>query len=407
MRRLGRVAGGLAVLAGIAVGGSRLLGGAGTASVQDDVVRRGALTIDVPATGMLAARRSIDITAPISSDPHFFKIARIVAEGTLVRQGDTILELDAIEVTRRIEDDQAELEKTQSARRKRQLEYDLILRDLRVRLEEARVAEETATLKQGIEAHLISSHERRQFALEYEQAKQARALLRERLTATEQMMHSELTVLDRTLSNVELRLAASRALQNGLSVKAPMDGTLLYKVMADGAKRKVGEQTCHHEIILQIPDLSTLRVQAMVNEQHAGVVRVGQPVTVRLDALPDVVLTGRVAEVGLALTLKKDNPIRVVDTIIDIDKTDARLGPGMTATARIEVDRADDVLLVPERTLYARADRTYAQVVHPDGRLEERAVRVGRRGQSLVEIVAGLRDGERVRPGRVDPEEAP
>jgi len=45
-------------------------------------------------------------------------------------------------------------------------------------------------------------------------------------------------------------------------------------------KRKVGEQTCHHEVILQIPDLSTLRLEAMVEEAYAGRVQPGQTVRI-------------------------------------------------------------------------------------------------------------------------------
>lgn len=394
--RWGR-AGGLVLTAGLAIAIASLFGGAPPPNTADvALVERGDLAIDVPAAGVIAAARSVDVTAPISSNPHFFKIARLTPEGTLVQAGDTIMQLDAQEVTRQLEDDQAEASKTSDARAKRQLEYELLLHDLRVRIEEARVLMEAAALKRDIEPHLISSQERRTFQLELEQATQAHTLLRDKLTATEQMMASELAVLDRTLANSELRVRQGLGLQASLVVAAPIAGTLLYKVMADGAKRKVGEQTCHHEIILQIPDLSSLRIDAMVNEYDAGQVRVGQPVRIRLDALPDVAVTGRITVVGTALQTRRDNPIKVVDVTIVMDPVDAQLSPGMTASARIEVTRVTNTLLAPLRFVYERDGRVFALVAPRGGSFEEREIHPGRRNGTLVEVLDGLAEGDRL-----------
>jgi HlyD family secretion protein len=359
-------------------------------------IRRGDLLIEAPAAGVLVAARSVDITAPISSDPHFFKIARMTPEGTRVQAGQTVMELDSQEVAQKLRDYEAEVGRTQEELSKRQLEYDLQLRDLRVRIEQAQVGRETAALKADVEPHLISAQERKQNALELEQSTQEHKLLDEKLSATDRMMKSELAVLDRNLANARLRLERSQALQGACLVKAPIAGTVVYKVMADGAKRKVGEQTCHHEIILQIPDISTLRLQAAVEETYAALVQVGQPVRVRLDALPDMTVTGRIVEAGMLLHTRRDSPIKVIDVVIDLDALDARLSPGMTATAQIEVERITNALLAPLRSVHERDGRVLVRVMAPDGRVDERVVRPGRRNQEFLQVIDGLREGERV-----------
>jgi hypothetical protein len=359
-------------------------------------VRRGDLVLEAPAAGLIVAARSVDITAPISNDPHMFKIARLTPEGTRVQQGDTIMELDSQEVAQKLAEYQAEVNRTREELSKRRLEYDLQLRDLRVRIEQTRVKRETAALKAEVEPHLISAQERRQNALEHEQATLEHRLLEEKLSATSRMMTSELAVLDKSLANARLRQERSQALQRSCLVKAPIGGTLVYKVMVDGAKRKVGEQTCHHEIILQIPDLSTLRLLAAVEETHAAVVRAGQSVRVRLDALPDMALTGRIAEAGTLLHTRRDSPIKVIDVVIDIDDADARLSPGMTATAQIEVERISNALLTPLGSVFERDGRVLVRVVAPSGRVDERVVRPGRRNQEFLQVIEGVREGERV-----------
>jgi biotin carboxyl carrier protein len=394
MSKVLRRAAGLAAAGAVALVAFRWLGGGAPARADVEIVRRGDLTIDVPASGVLTAERSVNLTAPISSNPHFFRIARLAPEGTVVKPGDTLMELEAQEVKRQIEDDGAEAGKTKDQRAKRQLEYDLLVRDLRVRIEEARVRRETAALKNAVDAELLSAQQRREFQLELEQATQAQALLQDRLAATEQMGKGELAALDQTLANIGLRLERTRALQEALVVKAPIAGTLVYKVMADGAKRKVGEQTCHHEIILQLPDLSTLRVQATVNEQHAGSVQPGQVARIRLDALPDATLTGRILEVGTALRTTRDNPIKLVDVVVQMEPTDLRLNPGMTASMRIEVERVPGALLAPLRFVYERDGRVFTRVRLRDGRVEERAIRPGPRNDTVVQVLDGVSEGE-------------
>jgi hypothetical protein len=304
-------------------------------------------------------------------------------------------------VAQRLQEYEADVSKMAEARSKRTLEYDLLRRDLRVRIEQARVNTEAAALKNGVDAELMAAQERRQLQLDLEQATREQALLREKLAATERMMNAELAVLDKTLANVRLRLDKALALRQACIVKAPIAGTLVYKVMADGAKRKVGEQTCHHEVILQIPDLATLRLQATVDEGTASGVRGGQRVRIRLDALPDATLTGTVTEAGTVLHTTRDSPVKVIDVVIALDRRSERLSPGMTATARIEVERVANALLVPLRNLYERDGHVFARVHEPDGRIVERRVRTGRRNRELVEVLEGIQEGERL--GHAEP----
>jgi RND family efflux transporter MFP subunit len=256
------------------------------------------------------------------------------------------------------------------------------------------VRKETAALKNVADAELLSAHERREIQLELQQATQAETLLAARLAVTEHLMKSELATLDQTQANISLRLQRARALQEALVVKAPIAGTLVYKVMVDGAKRKVSDQTCHHEVILQIPDLSTLRVQATVPEQFAGSVRKGQLARVRLDTSPDAALNGRITAVGTALQTKRDSPVKVIDIVVELDPTDVRLSPGMTATMRIEVERLENTLLAPLRFVYERDGRVFTRVRLRNGRVEERPIQPGRRNETVVQVLGGLAEGE-------------
>jgi HlyD family secretion protein len=362
-----------------------------------EIVRRGDLTMEIPIVGALNAARSVDLTAPISNDPHFFKIARMAPEGSQVEAGQMVMELDTQEINQKLREYQAELGKNEEELKKRSLEYDAQTRDLRVALEEMKVKRETARHKLQADPELQSVLEHKQFQIEFEQADQAAILLAQKLKSVEQMSRAELSVFENNIAKIRLRVEQTEERQKACVVKAPIAGTLIYKVLAGNVKRKVGEQTCHHEVILQIPDLSTLRLEAMVEEAYASRVRPGQSVRIRIDALPDERLTGKVVSVGSVLRMRRwDNPVKVIDAMIELEQKIGKLSPGMTATGQIEVERVPNALLAPVKAVQDRGGQINVRVAGADGSGEERMIRVGRRNQQFVEVLEGLREGEQV-----------
>lgn len=361
------------------------------------VIERGELPLEVPITGTLSASRSVDLTAPLSNDPHMFKIAQMAAEGSRVEAGQLIMELDTQEVDQKLREYQAELGKNEEELNKRRLEYDVQTRDLRVLIEDARVKLETARHKLNADPQIQSARERREFQIEFDQAEQQASLLAQKLQSIQSMSKAELSVFENNIEKNRIRVVQIEDRKKECSVKAPISGTLIYKTLWGNTKRKVGEQTCHHEVILQIPDLNTLRLDATIEEAFAGRVQPSQRVQIKLDALPDEKITGKVLSVGTVLRMRRwDNPVKVVDAVVELDQKIGKLSPGMTATGQVEVENITGALLAPVAAVHERAGQIMVKVATPSGQTEERAIRVGRKNQRFVEILEGLRQGERV-----------
>jgi len=120
---------------------------------------------------------------------------------------------------------------------------------------------------------------------------------------------------------------------------------------------------------------------------------VEQPAIVRVDALPDQALRGRVREIAPVATVI--GGLVVYDVTIDLDTAVPSARPGMVAEAEIEVARHEDALLIPKGALRLKAGRWTARAVR-DGRVEEVAVEIGERQGRMVRVVSGLSAGERV-----------
>jgi len=371
--------------------------GANSTAGQIASVRRGDLKIEVTATGSLVAQRASDIGPPYVEGLWDFKIARLVDEGTQVKPGDMLIEFDGQEVNRRLTEQQADMQKTEEELNKRKLEYDIQLRDLRIRVEESKVKFEKAKHKAEVDASLISMQDYKQAQIELELAQTESQRLNEKLEATLRMQKAELAALQNNLQNTRNRVGRLQDQQKALKVVAPSSGVVIYKRSWNGEKKQVGQSAWRLETIMQIPDLSTLRLEAMVEEVNAGGVSPGQRVTIRLDAFPELKLAGRVASVGTVLRTKRfDIPIKVVDAIITLDHREGKLLPGMTATALIEVQRIPNVLMVPLTAVRERQGRAVVTVLSADGKRSERQVRVGRRNTESIEVTEGLKEGDRV-----------
>ena len=118
------------------------------------------------------------------------------------------------------------------------------------------------------------------------------------------------------------------------------------------------------QIIAEVPDLSTLRVTARLEEAERGRMQPGQRVIVRADAVPDKELAGKIGDISALARVDFSNwpPQRNFDMIVQLDQIDARLRPGMNTTVRVAVDRVADAVLIPARAVFEKEGRSVAYV---------------------------------------------
>jgi len=181
--------------------------------------------------------------------------------------------------------------------------------------------------------------------------------------------------------------------------RAPQDGIVLHKTSWNDEKKKVGDQIWRGEIVLSIPDLSLMRADAMVDEADGGQVRAGQPVTLRLEARPDLDFRGHVRAVAQTVRRKSWRvPAKVFKVDVELEGSDAAImRPAMRFRGEIETDRLKDRLLVPRDVVFLRDG---GPVVYARSLLgwREVPVKIGRTNRRFAEVLEGLRDGEDVLP---------
>jgi HlyD family secretion protein len=391
-RRIARFAASGAALLALAVCLWLVAGRAAASGNGDWVeVRRDDLVIGAPVAGTLSSVQAVRIGPPQIQEVWDYKIAFLAPEGVQVRAGEPVLGFDTSELEQRLLDKMAERDSAQKELEKRQTNLEISRRQDELQLAEAQARQRRAALKVDVPPDLISSKELAKLREDLALANREISYLKQRLRLQNLQAGTEIGALAKRRDRAAGRVREMEDAIRRMTVTAPRDGTVVYVADGQGEKKKVGDSCWRGQSVLEIPDLRSMRAEGEIDEADAGRIAVGQRVTLRLDAHPDDVFTGRVRSIGGAVRSRSEfNPLKVVNLEIDLDRTDPqRMRPGMRFTGTVEIERIPRALVAPAEAVFNRPDGPVVFRKRGWGNEEVRPV-LGQRNERLVEIRSGL-----------------
>jgi RND family efflux transporter MFP subunit len=227
---------------------------------------------------------------------------------------------------------------------------------------------------------------------------------------TKELQDAEIAYkLSRT--DAESQQARVRLLENSLGkavINAPYAGTVLNVVARPGMVVTGADAGREGVALLEVADLSQLRVEATINEIDVASLSLNQPVEVTFESVPEARATGRVSFVSPAAksTGTNSNAAKEFPLQIAIESAHPRVKPGMTARVHIETARVEKAISVDAAVVFYDFDKDESYVfVRPakagpdygaDAGPVKRVVTLGVRGKEHVEIKSGLAAGEEV-----------
>ncbi|HMJ10306.1 MAG TPA: efflux RND transporter periplasmic adaptor subunit, partial [Polyangiaceae bacterium] len=183
-------------------------------------------------------------------------------------------------------------------------------------------------------------------------------------------------------------LSAVRGQGARFTLTASVAGSVIERKAVRG--RMVGEQ----ELLYSVGDLTRLWLVTHAFERDALRVRVGSSARANFAALPNESFTGKVTWVGGRVDPKS----RTVEVRVELDNAAGVLRPGMSATAVIPIgDSKETVIAVPVQAVQ-RIEQHWCVFVpsQQEGQFEVRRIGRGRDLGSELEVLSGLKPGERV-----------
>ena len=160
---------------------------------------------------------------------------------------------------------------------------------------------------------------------------------------------------------------------------------------------EAGASVRENQEIIRLPDPKRMQVKAKIAEGKVAMVGVGMPARIRLDAFPNVELTGKVEKVNdyPEPTPWYGTSVKEYMTTISIDEPPPGLRPGLTAEATILIERRENCVRVPVQTVLEHGEQHYCVVGAP-GRWQARPVTIGPTNDKFVVIEQGLEPGESI-----------
>jgi hypothetical protein len=396
-RKLLYAAGGLAIV----LVGYFALRGSKAGNVSDVIVdlKRGPFKVEIETTGELEAKNSVKILGPTQlRDFRIWQVViqNIVDEGTVVKKGDWVANLDRSEFQNRFNEKQIELEKENAEFVQTQLDTTLQLREARDQLinlkyavEEKRIIleqskfEPPATIKQG-EINLQRA------IREYEQAGE-NYKIKQRQNAEKMKEQSA------ELRKVQNEFSAMTQVLQAFTIVAPEPGMVIYTKGWDGKPIKGGSQiNMWDPTVATLPDLTKMMSKTYVNEVDVRKVAVGQKVEIGLDAYPEKKLKGIVSRVANVGEQRPNSDAKVFEVAVEIEGTDPSLRPSMTTSNKIIAKTIDSALFIPLECLHSQAD-TITYVFKKNGiGVEKQEVIIGDTNANDAVVLGGLSDADRV-----------
>jgi cobalt-zinc-cadmium efflux system membrane fusion protein len=293
-----------------------------------------------------------DRTTPVYS-PYSGRITRVIANlGDVVAQGAPLATIDASEFTQGLND----------------------LRTDTAQLKLARLAETRKRALYDIKGGSLA---------DWQQSQSDLAAAESALNAA----RSRLRILGYSDAQID-QLASAEHFEPATNILAPIRGVVVDRQIGPGQYAQSGAATP----VYTIADLSSVWLVANVREADAARVQRGQTVEVHVLAYPDRTFSARV--VYVAPTIDPNTHRLTVRAVID--NADGALKPEMFASFVILTSQSAQSPAVPEGAVVYEGEAAHVWVLQPDGTLVVRPIHAGRTNGGFVEVLEGLKAGDRV-----------
>lgn len=321
----------------------------------------------VVATGRVVAVSRAQVGSPVTG----VVVERRVREGDVVQPGDVLAVLRADDLEAALREAEAALAQLQQSTRP---QAQAALREAEARL--AQVSREAARRRDLFRRQLIARES-------MEQAVQAETIAR---TAAEQarLAARSLDAGNPNEAAARARVATAQAQLAKTTLRAEVAGTVLTRNAEPGDLVQPGR------VLFEIARAGATEILLPLDEKNLEVLALGQPAMCVADAYPSRPFPAKVSFIAPSVDPQRGS----VDIRLTVSPVPDFLRQDMTVSVNVETGRRERAVVVPNDALGAIDGDRAALWLVADGRAKRRQVKLGLRGLTLTEVVAGLQAGD-------------
>lgn len=356
-RRLIRFAVLLIIAAGAVFGVRQFRHTQAAAALPMATAHKGDFLVLVRTRGQLIAQRSEQLTAPL--DTTDLQIIFLAPAGGPVKKDQVVIRFDPSRTQQDLKERQVALDQAQAALDQAVADAKIAADQDKIDLSNANYQAEKAKLEAAKQA-IVSKIQGEESEIDFNLAQQKLKVQQAAIITHEKSAESHIASLTRARDTAKTQVEFTQHQLSLMELKSPLDGVINYmpnysQGWMNAQPFKVGDHAVAGGVLAEIPDLSTLQMEAKVDEVDRGRVAVGDKVMVHVDAFPEKVMP---ASVGFITPLPEQNnewpPTRSFRAYAKIESPDPRLRPGMNAGSDIVETKLPNAISVPAKALFTR-----------------------------------------------------
>lgn len=360
-------------------------------------VSKGTFYVDLYEEGEIEAVKSLNVSAPtISWRYGNLKITQIVRDGEEVNKGDTLIIFDPSEVQKAIVEAEGNLEIQLAELEKLKAQHLSDIEELKSDYEVTQLSYEISKIK--VESAIYESEvSKKEIELNLEKAKISLDNAKEQIENKVKIQKEEVKQKNLTIEQYKLRLNEAHDALRKMVIISPAPGiAIISQNWNSGMKFQVGDQSWSGQPLIQLPDLSSLKATAKINEVDISKITRDKKVEIKPDAFSDSIFTGKVIAVAnLAVDKDNNSRVKVFPVEILINETNKNMLPGMTVSCRLIIDQIDDVLYIPIEAIHKEGEKHFVYKKSGTG-FNREEVEVGQSNSDYTIITKGLKEGNEV-----------
>jgi HlyD family secretion protein len=179
------------------------------------------------------------------------------------------------------------------------------------------------------------------------------------------------------------------------TIKSPISGTVLQRLVNEGDPVVPLTSYQAGTKLLSLADMTTLLFRGTVDEIDVGKISEGMPVAIKIGALPDHPIAGRLTKISPKA--KKEDKATVFDVEVEItDPGGVVIRAGYSANAEVVLQEKDNVLTLPERLVHFTSQAATVEVLQDGGDIAIQEIQIGLSDGINLEVVSGLTEKSRV-----------
>lgn len=193
------------------------------------------------------------------------------------------------------------------------------------------------------------------------------------------------------IAEAKAKRSRDQSLFDYSKILAPFDGVVTQRYANFGALMQAGTSSTQATPLVRLSQENLFRLVVPVPETYVGLLRLNDPVDVKIPAL-NTTVKGKVARTAMDV----NSDTRTLHMEVDVPNPNYKLVPGLYAEATLTLDQRGDVPAVPIQAIDREGDQASVLVVQPDNTLVRRPITLGVQTANYAEVASGLTAGEQI-----------